>query len=428
MTLSIPELSLVILIGPSGAGKSTFATRHFAGTEVLSSDALRAVVSDDPNDQSATRDAFETLHGIATKRLARGRLTVIDATSVQPEARRPLLAIAKQHNVEPIGIVFDLSEELCQERNRLRPDREVAAQVIRTQRAQLRRSLEHLHQEGFARIHVLDSPDVIERIRIERQPLPADLRRERGPFDIIGDVHGCIEELVALLRELGWDVPGQDDWFAARPPAARRAVFVGDLVDRGPDSPSVLRLVMNLVASGSALCVPGNHDAKLMKALEGRPVQIGHGLELSLAQLEGEPHEFRERVALFIEGLPSHCVLDDGKLVVAHAGMKERLQGRSSKRVRDFALYGDTTGGMDELGLPVRNDWAAGYRGSASVVYGHTPVAEPVWRNNTINIDTGCVFGGRLTALRYPEGDLVSVAARRPYAAPARAFQTVDLR
>ena len=125
----------------------------------------------------------------------------------------------------------------------------------------------------------------------------------------------------------------------------------------------------------------------------------------------------------FLDGLVSHYVLDDGKLVVAHAGMKEEMQGRGSGKVRDFALYGETTGETDEFGLPVRYDWAAEYRGTAMVVYGHTPVPEPEWLNRTINIDTGCVFGGKLTALRYPERELVSRPGRaRPTAEPARPF------
>jgi protein phosphatase len=122
----------------------------------------------------------------------------------------------------------------------------------------------------------------------------------------------------------------------------------------------------------------------------------------------------------FIDGLVSHYVLDDGKLVVAHAGLKESMQGRGSGQVRSFALYGETTGESDEFGLPVRHDWAAEYRGRATVVYGHTPVPEPEWLNGTINIDTGCVFGGRLTALRYPERELVSVEAARTYCQPVK--------
>jgi polynucleotide kinase-phosphatase len=152
-------------------------------------------------------------------------------------------------------------------------------------------------------------------------------------------------------------------------------------------------------------------------------VQVQHGLAETLAQLEHETPEFREQVAQFLDGLVSHYVLDAGKLVVAHAGMKQDMQGRGSGRVREFALYGETTGETDEFGLPVRYNWAADYRGRAMVVYGHTPVVEPEWVNGTICIDNGCVFGGKLTALRYPEKELVSVAAARVYYEPVKPLQ-----
>ena len=205
-----------------------------------------------------------------------------------------------------------------------------------------------------------------------------------------------------------------------KPPEGRKAVFLGDLVDRGPKIPEVLRLVMSMIEAGTALCVPGNHDIKLMRKLRGKDVQITHGLADSLEQLDKESPEFRTQVSEFLDELVSHYVLDDGKLVVAHAGMKEEMQGRGSGKVRDFALYGETTGETDEFGLPVRYNWAAEYRGKAMVVYGHTPVPQPDWLNRTINIDTGCVFGGSLTALRYPEKELVSVAARATYAQPVK--------
>jgi protein phosphatase len=177
---------------------------------------------------------------------------------------------------------------------------------------------------------------------------------------------------------------------------------------------------MEMVASGSAVCVPGNHENKLVRALRGRDVQVTHGLAESLAQLEKETPEFRQQALEFLDGLVSHFVLDDRRLVVAHAGMREEMQGRASAAVRAFALYGETTGETDEFGLPVRYPWATEYRGKATVVYGHTPVPEPEWVNNTINIDTGCVFGGALTALRYPEKELVSVPAAQTYYEPVR--------
>jgi protein phosphatase len=197
-------------------------------------------------------------------------------------------------------------------------------------------------------------------------------------------------------------------------------------VDRGPDTPGVLRLVMGMVAAGTALCVPGNHEAKLLKALRGKNVKRSHGLDASMEQLEQESEEFRGQVDRFIEGLISHYVLDGGRLVVAHAGLIERYHGRASGRVREFCLYGQTTGETDEYGLPVRYPWAQEYRGRALVLYGHTPVPETEWVNNTLCLDTGCVFGGRLTALNYPERTLVSVPAARVYHPPAKPFPAIS--
>ena len=421
--LAIPELSLVVLVGVTASGKSTFARAHFKPTEVISSDFCRGLVCDDENDQSATRDAFEVLRFIAGKRLAAGRLTVVDATNVQPEARRELVMLAREYDVLPAAIVLDLPEKLCAERNAGRPGRDFGAHVIRRQRGQLRRNLRSLSREGFRTVHVLHTPDEVAVATITRSKLFNDLRHETGPFDVIGDVHGCLAELEQLLARLGYAIERDE---AGRPATAghpgRRAVFLGDLVDRGPDAPGVLRLVMGMVAAGTALCVPGNHEAKLLRALRGRNVQRTHGLAETMAQLAAEPDEFRARVEQFIDGLISHYVLDGGRLVVAHAGLIERYQGRASGRVREFCLYGQTTGETDEYGLPVRYPWAEEYRGRALVLYGHTPVPETEWVNNTMCLDTGCVFGGRLTAFNYPERTVVSVPAARVYYASAKPF------
>ena len=420
MKIIVPELSLVVLIGPSGCGKSTFARLHFKPTEVLSSDYCRGLVSDDENDQASTKEAFEVLHFIARKRLAAGRLTVIDATNVQPESRKPLVALAREFHVMPIAMVFDFPEKLCHERNRKRPERDFGPHVVRNQAQQLRRSLRGLEREGFRGVHVFKSPENLEELQIERQPMWTNRRSEHGPFDIIGDVHGCFDELLELMTTLGYSIKKNGDGYQVGVPDRRKAIFLGDLVDRGPKIVAVLRLVMDMVDAGTALCIPGNHDVKLLQKLRGKDVKIAHGLADSIAQLESESPEFKSKVVEFLDGLISHYVLDDGKLVVAHAGMKEEMQGRGSAAIRSFALFGETTGETDEFGLPVRYNWAADYRGKAMVVYGHTPVGEPQWLNRTINIDTGCVFGGKLTALRYPEKELVSVPAHRTYYEPAK--------
>jgi protein phosphatase len=425
MKITIPRLSLVVLIGPSGSGKSTFVRKHFLPTEILSSDACRGMVSDDESNQAVTNDAFELLHFIGAKRLALGRLTVVDATNVQPESRKPLVQLARQYHCLPVAIVLNLPERLCQERNRSRDERDFGPHVVRQQVSQLRRSIRALGKEGFRHVFVLETPEEVEAATIERVPLWNDKRQEYGPFDIIGDIHGCCDELEALLKRLGYSPTslGTDDplWGsgAYTHSEGRKAVFVGDLVDRGPRILDTVRLVRDMVRCGSALCVPGNHDMKLMRKLRGKDVQITHGLANSLAEIDALPVEVREpfvkELTEFFDGLVSHYVLDDGKLVVAHAGMKAEMQGRGSGKVRDFALYGETTGETDEFGLPVRFNWAAEYRGQAMVVYGHTPVPEPEWLNRTVNIDTGCVFGGKLTALRYPEKEFISVPAARTY-------------
>ncbi|MEU9369037.1 polynucleotide kinase-phosphatase [Streptomyces avermitilis] len=416
-TLPVTDLSLVVLIGASGSGKSTFARKHFTPTEIISSDFCRGLVADDENDQSASRDAFDVLHYIAGKRLAAGRRTVVDATSVQQESRGQLIELARKHDVLPIAIVLDVPEEVCAERNAARTDRaDMPRRVIQRHTRELRRSLRHLEREGFRKVHVLRGVEEIENASVVTEKRFNDLTHLTGPFDIIGDIHGCAAELESLLGKLGY-ADGVH-------PEGRTAVFVGDLVDRGPDSPGVLRRVMSMVGSGNALCVPGNHENKYGRHLKGRKVQHTHGLAETVEQMEGESEEFRAQVREFIDGLVSHYVLDGGRLVVCHAGLPEKYHGRTSGRVRSHALYGDTTGETDEFGLPVRYPWAEDYRGRAAVVYGHTPVPQATWLNNTICLDTGAVFGGKLTALRWPERELVDVPAERVWYEPARPLAT----
>lgn len=419
MPVIVPTPSLVCLVGASGSGKSTFAARHFAPTEIVSSDVCRGLVSDDPTDQAASSGAFAVLHTIVRERLKLGRLVVVDATNVQPEARAALVAIARENHLFAVAIVFDVPESVCNERNRLRPDRRGGTHVVRNHRAALRRHSRHLDKEGFRYVYHLGSVDAIDAAEVVRQRLWVDQKDDSGPFDIISDVHGCFDELVTLLFALGWAVE-----LGERPtlshPEGRKVVFLGDLVDRGPKSAEVLELVMNAVQDGVARCVCGNHDAKLGRKLRGKDVKIAHGLATTLASLSTRSEGFHERVRGFIDGLVSHYVLDGGRLIVAHAGLKEAFHGRASGVVREFALYGDTNGEIDTYGLPVRLDWAADYRGRAAVVHGHVPIVDAEWVNNTLDIDTGCCFGGRLTALRWPERDVVSTPAMAVYQEPIR--------
>ena len=252
-----------------------------------------------------------------------------------------------------------------------------------------------------------------------------DRRGDTGPFDIIGDVHGCGDELIELLARLGTEVRFDGAGDARRAhvttPPGRRVIFVGDLVDRGPRSPDVLRIVMDMVAGGQALCVPGNHDARFLRWLQGRNIKPTHGIDATMAQMTDEAPPFHERARLFIEHLPLHLWLDRGALVVVHAGIEEPMLGSSEGRARQYCLYGDTNG-TDADGLPIRYHWAAAYSGAPSIIYGHTPIESAAWVNNTLCIDTGCCFGGGLTALRWPEREILVVPARATYAERRRPF------
>ncbi|MBI3723723.1 polynucleotide kinase-phosphatase, partial [bacterium] len=419
--MTVPDLALVVLVGASGSGKSTFARRHFKPTEIVSSDACRGIVGDDENDQTVTKEAFELLHTIAEKRLRLGRLTVVDATSVRREDRIQLVQLAKRVHVLPVAIVLEVPPRVCHERNRGRADRDFGPHVVSQQCSELRRGLKRIKQEGWSHVHILEGEEIAS-VSVKRVPLWTDKRGEVGPFDVIGDIHGCADELEELLATLGY--VRTEGVF--RHAGGRRVVFVGDLCDRGLRIVDAITIAMDMVAAGSAFCVPGNHEHKLARFLQGKNVKVSHGLEASIREIESLPEEKRKpfvaRFLAFLDALVSHLVFDGGKLVVAHAGMKEEFIGRASSEIRAFALYGETTGETDEYGLPVRGDWASSYKGRASVVYGHTPTLEPEWLNNTINIDQGCCFGGKLTALRWPERELVSVPARRTYYEPAKPF------
>lgn len=416
MPVHLPDMALVLLIGVSGSGKSTFARQHFKPTEIVSSDGCRALVADDEANQSATEDAFALLHFITAKRLARGRVTVIDATNVQPAAREPLLNLAQQFHVLPVAFVFDLPEVLCQERNSQR-ERVVPADIISRQQQDLQQSLPNLKREGFRLVHVFSSPEEVAHVAIRRRRLWCNRKWEHGPFDIIGPVHGCFDTLQMLLERLGYHVAEQGRGgkgrrrFRVSHPDGRKVVFVGDMVGNGPASPQVLRLVMDMVADGVALAVSGDQEDHLLQQLRQR----GSGRHRQSAVhvwLEGERPAFFERVERFLKGLIGHYVLDSGRLVVAHAGMPRTMQGRVSDRVDTFARYGVAAGNPSHQDLSPQPEWVQSYRGKALVVYGNTAVDEPLWCNNTVNIETGaCGFGRRLSALRYPEQEVVGIAA-----------------
>lgn len=423
MRIEIPEFALVAMVGATSSGKTTFANTKFRPTEVLSSDFFRAMISDDENNQNVSREAFDLLFYAAKKRLALMKLTVIDATNLQQSARKQITDLAREQNVHSVAIVLNLPEKVLIERNNARENRGFPERVIRNHCNDLRRSIRNLKREGFRYVYVLNSAEDIENAEIVRTKLWNNKQDEHGPFDIIGDIHGCYDELSELLDKLGYI---RNENGVPVHPEGRKAVFLGDFCDRGTNNTEVLKLAMNMVKSGNALAVVGNHDVKLVKYLKGKKVQLTYGLDKTAEELSQQSDDFRKEVHDFMDSLISHYVLDDGKLVVSHAGIKQEYIGRGSSRVREFCIYGETTGETDEFGLPVRLDWASDYRGRATVVYGHTPSNEVQAVNGTFCIDTGCVFGGKLTAMRYPEREFVSVDAHEQYYEPVRPLDTND--
>ena len=226
-------------------------------------------------------------------------------------------------------------------------------------------------------------------------------------YDIIGDVHGCLDALRRLCDVLGYDAE-------YRHPTGRRLVFVGDLADRGPDSVGVLRLVAGLVSRGRALLILGNHDDALLRRLTGELFDTDKGgLSETLALLDAQPDKKTLKKALLamLARTPLYLLLDGGGLIIAHAGIEEAMIGKSDPETRRFVLNGDAIG-RDADGKTLRRDWAADYHGAAFIVYGHTPQEAAIVRNNTVNIDNGAYRGGRLTAFRWPEREIVSVLSR----------------
>lgn len=412
MVISIPATTLLVLCGPPGCGKTTFTTRFFKNTAIVSSDWCRALVSDNETSMGASREAFKLFHFTIARRLSLNRLTVADSTALTKQARADLLSIGRKYGFNVTLLIFNVPKEVCLARNAGR-ERRVIGPVIGRMQEMLRRTLQSAEKEGFNAVHVIGPEDLdAGNLRVAVRSHEVTLK---GPFDIIGDLHGCLEELKKLLVQLGY----RRRFGYYYHPAGRKAIFLGDLTDRGPHSLKTFWLVKEMFDSGNALYVPGNHCRKLARYLEGRRLLLAHGSERIAAELESLPTDEREYFAaeflrLYSEA-PPYMVLDGGRLVVAHAGIKEEMIGRVDGRVRSFCLFGDTTGEVTEEGLPVRRDWARSYRGRALIVYGHTPVPVPEFVNNTIDIDQGCAMGGRLTALRYPEREIVQVGAERVY-------------
>ena len=391
MIIELPHIACVLIHGLGHEDARALAERNFAADEIFDMGAHTS----------------EALLAALAPRAAAGKMTAIIEAGCPPGAHKvrvALASVARENYVRRFGLIM--------------PDARHGEPNIN----------ERLKADGYRECFEIPV-DAVETFKIQRTRMPTDVRHEHGPFDIIGDVHGCCDELEDLLARLGYRVTWTDDadWGGRRPvieaPHGRRVVFVGDLVDRGPRTRDVLAIVHTMVErDGTALLVPGNHDVKFLRWLDGAKVEITHGLDATIADLKGSNERFLDDIRAMLKRLWSHLWLDNGRLVVAHAGILSPMIGRATPRVRRFCLYGDTTGTRDDAGLLVRYHWALDYSADVSVVYGHTPVPDADWINNTLCIDTGCCFGGKLTALRWPENEVVSVPARAVYAPTLRPF------
>lgn len=434
MLVGIPENALVLLIGPRGVGKSRFAVRHFDPGQVVSLPQIRKLVCDQPDLLEATNDAAELQALLVEMRLAWGRFTVIDSTNLRYRNRQNLLNLARKFHFPVVAIVFDLPESARIHGEKLAvnpsfipgiPD-SLTVEPLEDQLAALKEALPRLGQEGFHRVYLFSTPEERDHAEIQIQKLPFNRKDHPGPFDLIGDVHGCCNELESLLSLLGYrhENIGTNPGFTWRHPDGRTAVFVGDVLDRGPRILDTYRLVHSMIVAKTGLAVQGNHELKVYRHFKSAKPEPRPSILQTLREIEQEDlptqKETIRGLMEFIEGLPHHLVLDGGRLVAAHAGLREDLQGRDSALVRNQALFGDANARFDEETEATRMEWVHQYRGRALVVYGHTPVAESAILNRTINIDTGCVFGGRLTALRYPEMDTRFVEAQKAYAIQRR--------
>ncbi len=415
--MPLDENGLLVLCGPSFSGKSEFAGHWFKESEIVSFDKIENLLAYSQEDLEEDPTARSLLFSIIEHRLRSNLFTVVDTRSLNVMFRKRLVQLAREYQVSCYLLIMDLPLENCLSRaERFKETIEPLKLKIQSELTEL--ASRSAYYEGFSVVYRWSSFGERGPIPV-RTPLPIRLALS-GPFDIIGDVHGCYDELISLLKAMGYynDLSSRS-WAH---PEGRKAVFLGDLADRGPHSLAVIELVASMVESGNALYLPGNHCEKLARYFSGSSVSVEHGLETTVQELQLLDSNTRKIIAQRFLNLyhqaPPYLLLDRDRLLVAHAGLPEKYHGRLSLQIRTFSLYGELTGELDPHGRPIRYNWALSYSGRPLVVYGHTPNLYPRFVNNTINIDQGCVFGGALTSLRYPEREIVSIPAQYIYWQP----------
>lgn len=438
--IPFPHGGIIVLVGPSNSGKTTLLRRlvqegTLLQTEIVSSDDYRTLVGDveyidwkgrsrEEADilygdyQMLSSLAFEAMNTVVSMRSRLGKLTVVDATHLQPEYRTKYIDLAAKYDLPCAAWILDVPEQTLLERDKSR-EQPRGRQRVKQQFVQFKRSLRGLRDEGFDLTYMLKETETVQFVR-KKNVLLAEIG---AGVDVVGDIHGCYDEILELLGELGY-VPDAAGLY--RHPEGRTLISVGDVMSRGPKSLDTMRFWKKHCEAGIARMIDSNHGWKIARYLSGRNVTLSHGDENIAAELaqyareagEAAANELEEELKQFLLSAPSHLVLcREGvrRVVVAHAGIRDEYIGKQSKRIQDFCRYGDTDG-MDDKGAPVRKEWYTHHESGELIVWGHDPRPYPTVVKNTINIDQGAVFGGSLTAYRYPEQQFVSVKAYKDYA------------
>lgn len=440
MEVVLPYAGIVLLVGPSNSGKSTLLKNlvekeQLLSSEVVSSDDFRVLVSDiefidwkqrsnDEADslydqyQKISGEAFSLMDSLIETRCRLNKLTIVDATHLHPDDRKRYITIAKNNHVPIVAIILDVEQNILLERDEFR-DNPRGKRRIKQQYQVFKREKRFIKKEGYHATYFIHNTDEIELKRHSKNPIELDVAKG---IDIIGDVHGCFDEMIQILEKLGYE-QNHEKYFIH--PEGRKFLSLGDVMSRGPKSLETMQFFLRHVNQDLAYMIDSNHGWKIARWLDGRKVTLNHGDELVEEEIkqfqeqygEEQTVELKKELKKFLLNAPSHYVLTKNgvpTLVCTHAGIKDEFIGKQSYDVSDFCRYGDTDG-FDDAGKPIRKDWSIHHKASTLIIWGHDPKPKPLIINNTINIDQGVVFGGELTALRYPEKEFVSVKAKKDY-------------
>ncbi|MCM3388149.1 polynucleotide kinase-phosphatase [Ureibacillus chungkukjangi] len=437
MEITLPYAGIVLLVGPSNSGKSSFLKQQInkgriLPSEVISSDDYRIRVGDvefidwshrwkDVSEslfdeyQRISQEAFSLMEATIEARCRLNKMSIVDATHLYADDRKRYIELGKKHHVPVMTLVLDVGQEELLERDKLRENPR-GSKRIKQQYQTFKREKRFIKKEGYLASYFISDVSEVEVIRKTQNPLHLEVG---NGIDIIGDIHGCYDEMIELLERLGYEKDHQSLYVH---PEGRRFLSLGDIMSRGPESLKTMEFFMRHVNENLAYMIDSNHGWKIARWLEGKNVTLNHGDELVEEELArngetGDITQLKQELKTFLLRAPSHYVLTKNNvptLVCTHAGIKDDFIGKQSYDISDFCRYGDNEG-LDETGKPIRKDWTIHHKTSTLIVWGHDPKLKPLVVNNTINIDQGVVFGGELTAFRYPEQEFVAVQAKQDY-------------